>query len=203
MKTPLTTFFALAGFAGSVLAAPETFDFKDPKGVNNVAFKVDAPLEAVNGTASGVSGTVTFDPENPAATKGKIVVTAASMTVPNSMQNQHMHSPMWLDAAKHPEITFEAKELKNVKTQGDVTTADVAGTFTLKGVSKEITAPVKLTYMKDRLKDRQPGRNGDLLVIRSTFKIKRSEYNIQPGQNEDKVSDEIELTFAIAGTSPK
>jgi polyisoprenoid-binding protein YceI len=193
----------LAAFASPVWAAPGTFDFKDPKGVNNVAFKVDAPLEAVNGTASGVSGTVTFDPENPAATKGKIVVTTASMTVPNTMQNTHMHSAQWLDAAKFPEITFEAKELKNAKTQGDVTTADVVGTFTLKGVSKEITAPAKLTYLKDKLSQRMPGKNGDLLVIRSTFKIKRSDFNIQPGQNEDKVSDEIELTLSIAGSAPK
>jgi polyisoprenoid-binding protein YceI len=193
----------LAAFAGSISAAPQTFDFKDPKGVNNIVFKVDAPLEAVNGTANGVSGMVTFDPENPAATKGKIVVTTKSMTVPNAMQNTHMHGPDWLDATKHPEITFEAKELKNAKTQGDVTTADVVGTFTLKGVAKEITAPVKLTFLKDKLSQRMPGANGDLLVIRSTFKIKRSDFNIQSGKNEDKVSDEIELTLSIAGSSPK
>ena len=51
----------------AVLAAPLTFDFKDPKSVNNVVFKTDAPLESINGTATGVSGTVTFDPADPAA----------------------------------------------------------------------------------------------------------------------------------------
>jgi len=203
MKTKLITLAAVTTFAGTVIAAPETFDFKDPKGVNNIVFKVDAPLEAVNGTASGISGTVTFDPENPAATKGKIVVTTASMTVPNSMQNQHLHSPMWLDAAKYPEITFETKELKNVKTTGDVTTAEAVGTFTLKGISKDLTISVKLTYLQDKLSQRIPNKQGDLLVIRSTFTIKRSDFNIQPHQNEDKVSDEIELTLSIAGASPK
>jgi polyisoprenoid-binding protein YceI len=199
MKTKLLTLAALTTFAGTVIAAPETFDFKDPKGVNNIVFKVDAPLEA----ASGISGTVTFDPENPAATKGKIVVTTASMTVPNSMQNQHLHSPMWLDAAKYPEITFETKELKNVKTTGDVTTAEAVGTFTLKGISKDLTIPVKLTYLKDKLSQRIPNKQGDLLVIRSTFTIKRSDFNIQAHQNEDKVSDEIELTLSIAGAAAK
>jgi polyisoprenoid-binding protein YceI len=203
MKTKLITLAAVTTFAGTVIAAPETFDFKDPKGVNNIVFKVDAPLEAVNGTASGIFGTVTFDPENPAATKGKIVVNAASMTVPNSMQNQHMHSSMWLDVAKYPEITFETKELKNVKTTGDVTTAEAVGTFTLKGISKDLTISVKLTYLQDKLSQRIPNKQGDLLVIRSTFTIKRSDFNIQPHQNEDKVSDEIELTLSIAGASPK
>ena len=61
---------ALACAATSALAAPQAFDFKDPKGVNNVIFKLDAPLEAISGSAGGISGTVTFDPAEPAATKG-------------------------------------------------------------------------------------------------------------------------------------
>ena len=203
MKTRLTAIVALTSLASVALAAPEAFDFKDPKGINNAVFRVDAPLEAVNGTANGISGTVTFDPENPAATKGKIVVESASLTVPNSMQKGHMQSPMWLDVAKFPEITFEAKELKNVKTEGNVTTADAAGTFTLKGISKELTVPLKLTYLKDKLGARVPKANGDLLVIRSSFSINRSDFNIQPHQMEEKVSDEIDLTLSIAGASPK
>jgi len=40
--------------------------------VNNAVFKLDAPLEAINGSANGITGTVVFDPENPAATRGKM-----------------------------------------------------------------------------------------------------------------------------------
>jgi polyisoprenoid-binding protein YceI len=202
MKTKLTILASIA-LAGAALAAPQTFDFKDPKGINNAAFKLDAPLEAINGSASDISGTVTFDPENPGATKGKIIVATGSLMLPNPMQKQHMLSDKWLDAAKFPEITFESKEFKNVRTAGDTTTADVTGTFTLKGVSKEITAPVKLTYLKDKLGQRVPNQKGDLLVIRASFTIKRSDFNIMPGQFEDKVSDTIELTLSIAGASPK
>ena len=202
MKTKLTILASIA-LAGAALAAPQTFDFKDPKGINNAGFKLDAPLEAINGSASDISGTVTFDPENPGATKGKIIVATASLMLPNPMQKQHMLSDKWLDATKYPEISFESKEFKNVQTAGDTTTADVTGTFTLKGVSKEITVPVKLTYMKDKLGLRVPNQKGDLLVIRASFTIKRSDFNIMPGQFEDKVSDIIELTLSIAGASPK
>jgi polyisoprenoid-binding protein YceI len=194
---------ALIGATGLALAAPQTFDFKDPKGVNNAGFKLDAPLEAINGNASGVSGTVTFDPADPGATKGKIVVATASLMLPNPMQKQHMLSDKWLDATKYPEISFEAKAFKNVQTAGDTTTADVTGTFMLKGVSKELTVPVKLTYLKDKLGDRLPNQKGDLLVIRASFNIKRGDFNINPGQFEDKVADTIELTLSIAGASPK
>ncbi|MGB7748043.1 MAG: YceI family protein [Verrucomicrobiia bacterium] len=202
MKTKLAI-LALIGVTGIAFAAPQTFDFKDPKGINNAGFKLDAPLEAINGSASGVYGTVTFDPENPGATQGKIIVATGSLMLPNPMQRQHMLSDKWLDAAKFPDITFESKAFKNVKTAGDATMADVTGTFTLKGVSKELTVPVKLTYLKDKLGDRVPNQKGDLLVVRASFTIKRGDFNVMPGQFEDKVSDTIEIVLSIAGASPK
>jgi len=203
MKKALQGLFAVAIAGVSVFAAPQTFDFKDAKGVNNVIFKTDAPLESINGTASGVSGTVTFDPANPKDTKGKISVAAASLNVPNSMMKDHMHGEQWLDVKKYPDITFELKELKNVKTNADVTKADAVGTFSLRGKSKEITVPVTLTYLKDKLSARMPNMKGDLLVIRGNFDIKRGDYDINPKAPADKVSDEINLSLAIAGASPK
>lgn len=199
----LTHIIPLVSLATAVYAAPESFDFKDPKGVNNAVFNLDAPLESVNGSANGITGTVSFDPENPAATTGKIVVASESLTVPNPMQKEHLHSPNWLDVAKYPEITFEAKSLSNVKTADNVTTAEVNGTFNLHGVSKEITVPVKITYLKDKLGARVPSLKGDLLVIRANFTIDRADFDIQKGKFEDKVSDTINLTLSIAGASAK
>jgi len=203
MKNKLSTLILFASLSAAV-AAPQTFDFKDPKGVNNAVFKLDAPLEAINGSATGISGTVTFDPANPGATKGKIVVDSSTLHVPNPMMKEHLHSNQWLDVAKYPEITFEAKELKNVKTSGDVTTADVVGTFKLKDVTREMTIPVKLTYLKDKLGARSNGQmQGDLLVLRANFVVKRSDFGINPGAPKDKVAEDIEITLSIAGAAPR
>jgi len=57
--------------------------------------------------------------------------------------------------------------------------------------------------LKDKLSARVPNLNGDLLVIRANFSINREDFNIQPGQYEDKVSTTINLSLAIAGASPK
>jgi polyisoprenoid-binding protein YceI len=206
---PLTLSLARAlglGFAlGSVaLAAPQAFDFKDAKGVNNAVFLLDASLESINGTANGISGTVTFDPANPAGLKGRIVVEAASLHVPNPMMKEHLQGKDWLDVAAHKEITFEAVKVGNVKTNGDETTADVTGKFTLKGVSKELTVPVRLTYLKDKLATRTNGRvKGDLLVIRSSFTIRRADFGINPGAPADMVADAIQLTLSLAGAAPR
>ena len=200
ITTSLLTVLALPAIASS---APITFDFKDPKGVNNVVFKTDAPLESINGTANGVSGTVAFDPENPSATKGRIVVAANTLHVGNPTMKEHLHGDMWMSVAKYPDMTFELASLQNVKTAGDATTADATGKLTVKGVTKDITTPVKLTYLKDKLQQRVPGKKGDLLVVRSNFVIKRSDFGINAGKGEDKVSNEIELSLSVAGTAAR
>jgi polyisoprenoid-binding protein YceI len=194
---------AILSLGLSASAAPETFDFKDPKGVNNVVFRTDAPLESINGTATGVSGTVVFDPADPGSVKGKIVVDASSLHVPNSTMQGHLQGEQWLNVAADPLITFEVLSTDNVKTTGNVTTVDVTGTMTIKGVSQKMTVPAKLTFLKDRLKDRFPQLKGDLLVLRANFVVKRSDFGINKDKFEDKVSNEIELNASLAGQSPR
>ncbi|MBL9211734.1 MAG: YceI family protein [Opitutaceae bacterium] len=195
----------LAASAGFAVAAPLAFDFKDPKGVNNVQFKLDAPLESITGTATGISGTVTFDPAAPAATSGRIVLDAASLTVGNPLMGEHLRSDQWLDVARHPTIVFEAVALQNIRPQGAQILADVTGRLTVKGVTRDLTAPVTLTYLADKLGARvnDPKVKGDLLVLRTNFVINRSDFGIKAGQVTDKVAESIELSLSIAGAAPR
>jgi len=196
----------LVGFGGvnvALIAAPLTFDFKDPKGVNNVVFKTDAPLESINGTATGVSGTVQFDPNKPVAVKGKIVVATDSLHVPNPKMKEHLRGDGWLNVAKYPQITFEVESAKNAKTDGNVTTMDVTGNLTIKDATKLITVPLRATYLKDKLRARGSNKDGDLLVLRSIFTIKRSDFGINTAKFEEKVSDDIELSLSLAGAAPR
>ena len=183
------------------LAEMQTFDFKDPKGVNNVIFKLDAPLESINGTGVGIAGKVQYDPDNPEKISGTITLATESLHVPNPTMKDHLLGENWLNAETFPQITFEALSASNVKKTGDTVTADLTGRLTVKGVTKEKTVPVRITYLPGKLeaRSRVPG---DLLVLRSEFSISRKECNSQPGQNEDKVSDEIELSLSIAGADP-
>lgn len=209
MKTSLRSSFwftaALGATALTATAAPRAFDFKDPKGVNHVQFQLDAPLESIAGTGNGISGTVSFDPAQPAVTTGRIVLEANSLTVGNPMMTDHLRGGQWLDAAKHPQIVFEAVALRNVRQQGGQTLADVTGQLTVKGVTREITAPVAFTYLPDKLGARvnDPKVKGDLLVMRVAFQINRSDFDLQPGQMTDKVAETIHLNLSIAGAAPR
>ena len=200
-KSKLAWALALAFASGVLNAGPIKFDFKDPKKVNNVVFLLDAPLESISGTATGVSGTVSFDPAKPAATTGKIVLATSSLHVDNPVMKGHMLDEEWMNASKFPTIEFVVEKMTRVKTSGTTTTATIAGKLTVKGVTKKVTVPVRLTYLKGLLikRNRVPG---DLLVLRSDFTIRRSDYGINAGIKEEKVSDEIELKLRVAGAAP-
>lgn len=190
--------------ATAAFAAPQTFDFKDPKGVNHAKFTLDAPLETISGSASGVNGSITIDPEKPAATTGSIIIETSSLHVDNSVMKEHMLGTEWLDAAKNPQIIFTVKSLEDFSIKDNKATATVVGSFSLKGIEKDIKVPATVTLLPGKLGERTQGKmQGDLAVIRSTFKIKRTDFGVNPKAPEDKVSDEIEISLAIAGASPK
>ena len=200
-KSKLAWALALSVAPSVLSASPIKFDFKDPKKVNNVVFLLDAPLESINGTATGVSGTVSFDPAKPAATTGKIVLATSSLHVDNPVMKDHIIGEEWMHVSKFPTIEFVAEKMIKVKTSGTTTTATIAGKLTVKGVTKKVNVPVRLTYLKGLLikRNRVPG---DLLVLRSDFTIRRSDYGINAGIKEEKVSDEIELKLRVAGAAP-
>lgn len=204
MKATLIPAISLLGLAATALAAPQTFDFKDPKGVNHAKFTLDAPLETISGVANGVSGTLTVDPAKPEATSGTITVETKSLHVENPLMKEHMLGADWLDAEKNPQIHFKVKSLKDYAMKDGKATAKVVGTFSLKGVEKEITVPATVTLLPGKLADRTGGKmKGDLAVIRTSFTLKRSDFGINPKAPEDKVSDEIAISLSIAGASPE
>lgn len=180
----------------------QSFDFKDPKKVNNASFILDSELEPIMGYASGISGTVRFDPKKPKAIQGKIVVDAKSIKTPNDRMNSKLHGGEWLNVEKNTEVTFEVKKVKKVekgKKDGEYKMT-VIGAFTLCGVTKDIEVPVLLNYLPGKMKARMR-RDGDLLVLRSQFVIKRSEFKCGPAM--PVVADEMQIRIAIVGGDPK
>jgi polyisoprenoid-binding protein YceI len=202
MKTILRS-IAFAGFTIiSAVAAPLSFDFKDPKNVNVIQFTLDSVLEPIAGTASAVEGQVTFDSADLPATAGTISVKASSVQVPNKTMTEHLLSAGWIDAETHKDISYAFTKLTDVKVVGENRWSALAkGTFSLKGTSRELDIPVTLTYLPGGFGKRvnKPELPGDLLVVRGAFEIKRADYGIKPGEHEEKVSPVIQLTFAVVG----
>lgn len=178
------------------------FDFKDPKGVNSIIFQMDAPLESINGSGDRIYGEVSFNPKKPEDTKGTIFLDAKSLHVGNPVLKEHMHGEDWLNVEKYGQIKFQLSKLHNIKKTKNDLLADAKGKMSIRNITIEMNIPIKITYLKDLLikRNRTPG---DLLIIRSKFTVKRDNFDIQKGENLEKVANNIEISLNLAGAAPK
>lgn len=197
-----TMVFGPEAISSMRLFEPRTYDFKDPKGVNGMTFFVDSLVEPIYGTASGVSGTVDFDPAAPEKLSGMIVVDTNSLKTLNASMTSHLLDARWLDAAQFPTIEFASKSVKNLKSdESGVWLADIVGDFTMHGVTKEMTIPVKVTYLQGGQEKRMQGRRGDLVVLRSNFVLNLRDFGVDGKVPVDRVGEKVEIRVAIAGMS--
>jgi len=201
----VTSLLALMLAVGTSYGTAKEYDFKDPKGVNAIHFLLDSELEPILGIASGVSGTVSYDPEAPEKTTGKLVVDAKTLHTQNPAMKEQLHSDKWLDVEKYPTIEFKFKQIEEAKPlPHHQSQLKVVGDFTCKGITKELTIPVRATHLAGKLGERLHGKvEGDLLVLRADFTIKRSDFEIAQDAPAAIVADEIKITAFIVGGAPE
>ncbi len=184
-------------------AAGQTFDLKDPKGVNTVVFLVDSELEPFAGTASAISGSVRFDPANPKAFSGKVVIDTASVHTTNPAMTKVLHKPDWLNAEANKQITFTFDEVEAVEmsANGKHVALTVNGKLTIAGVTIDKQVVIKARKIKDGAKRRGGAKRGDLVVLRSIFAIDRTDFGIKPDMGTEKVGPTIKVIASIVGYS--
>jgi len=173
-----TALFALPLSTAFAQTAPSTDPSKVPAGTYAVEPGHTRVLFAVShmgfttyyGDFTGVSGTLTIDPDKVGATSLSISIPVASVSTTNAKLDGELKSPQWLDATAFPVITF--KSTKVTRTGED--TADVTGDFTLHGVTQSITLPVKFNAVGVNMMSRKVTVGFD-----ATAHIKRSDYGVK------------------------
>jgi CubicO group peptidase (beta-lactamase class C family)/polyisoprenoid-binding protein YceI len=180
---------------------PLAYDFADPAKENAVAITVESPLKPVVGYADGVSGSALFDPAKPEATAGTIRVAVASLRFSNEGYSASARG-YGLNQDKYPEIVCDLKKIERIKKTGEgAWDGRVAVDFTMKGTTKRLSIPLSVRHFPGRAQERDGRvRFGDLLVVRSTFTVKRSDFNVAPDVPPAVCGDEVELRVAVVGT---
>ncbi|WP_337866843.1 YceI family protein [Ignavibacterium sp.] len=182
----------------SVNLFAQTFTVDSKDGRNQASFISDAPLEKINGLASGLSATVMINTnditKNP---MGKVTVPISNIKTGIDLRDEHLRSEMWLNAAKYTNAEFQLTGIKNPSSKslndGQRVKATLLGKFSVHGVTKEIEVPATLTYFKEseRTKAKAPG---NLLVANADFRIKLADYGVKiPDMVVGKVNDEVEI----------
>jgi polyisoprenoid-binding protein YceI len=199
MIVAAVTLFTMGGTSAM---AQKKVTLSDAVGKNQFTWTSDAPLEKIKGTAEGVSGSLTVDKSNIAATRGTISAQVSTMKSGNGTRDGHLKSAQWLDAAKYPTITFTIASVSNVKTTGNVSTGTATGTFTMHGVTKTVAVPFKLTYVDASAKTRERAP-GDLVMISADFNISLADFQVAgtKGTIGSKVGEKIHVTAQLFGST--
>lgn len=207
MAMMVTTMVAMAGTGfPAAKNAQKTFKTNDAIGKNAIAFVSDAPMEKINGTADNLNGTFTLNPADLESTKGKLTVKVRDMKTAITKRDDHMYSPMWLDADAHPTVTYEITGLKDIKVSmkdgRKVATATATGNFTIHGVTKPLTAKVELTYL-DESPETKKRASGDLVMVTATFTVTLKDHKIagKEGVVGKSVGETIEVTASVFANS--
>ena len=92
----------------------------------------------VRGTFKNVEGTLVFDPANPANSSAEIVIKVSELYTGDKNRDAHLKNADFLDADKHPTITFKSNKVELVGENE----FKVTGDLTIKGVTKKTTLDV-------------------------------------------------------------
>ncbi|TXM66865.1 polyisoprenoid-binding protein [Methylobacterium sp. WL103] len=196
MKSFLVSGLALALFAGTPALAQAT---RDPAQIQAGTYAVDPGHTQVGwrvshmgfsnyaGGFSDVSGSLTLDPKNPAASKLSIKVPVASVTTTSAKLTGELKGDQWLDAGKYPDMTFVSTKVAPAGKDH----AKVTGDLTLHGVTKPVTLDVTLVGA-----GANPLSKKYTVGFEATGTLKRSEFGVKT--YVPLIGDELHLTIAGA-----
>jgi polyisoprenoid-binding protein YceI len=95
-------------------------------------------ISNVRGEFSKLSGTLTYDPANPAASTLDASIEVSSVNTRDAQRDAHLRSPDFFDAERYPLLTFHGKEI--AASGGELT---LKGDLTMHGVTREIVLSVE------------------------------------------------------------
>lgn len=186
-RIPALVFAAAA--AAAPLAAADTYAVD--KVHSTVGFTVRHFASRVHGSFGDFEGTIQADTAKPEASSVVFTIKTASIDTKNEKRDGDLRSENFFDAAKFPEISF--KSTKMVSTGKDAYA--VTGTFTMHGVSKEVTIPV--TYLGS-MKDPWGNERASFEI---NTRLNRKDYGINWNKALDNgslmLSDEVEITVDL------
>ena len=160
---------------------------------SSAQFKVRHMMIAnVKGEFDKVSGTVHFDPANPAASSVEASIDVATISTRDEQRDGHLKSPDFLDVEKFPAITFKSKKV--TPTSSD--SFDVTGDLTIRGVTKEVKLSVEeLTgEAKDPWGNMRRGATAKTRIDRKDFGMI---FNVALEAGGFLVGDHVDLTIDV------
>jgi Uncharacterized conserved protein len=191
LKTLAVVLFSSLLASGAFAA--ETYNL-DPNH-SSIGFSVShLVINNVHGKFNQFSGTVVVD--NGAIKEAKGTIEVKSIDTGITKRDDHLRTPDFFDSQKFPTITFVSKR---AETKGDETV--LTGEFTMHGMTKEISLPVKLSGpITDPWGGTRVGLHAKTKLSRKEFGVS---YNATSKTGSAVVGDEIEIEINAEAVKAK
>jgi polyisoprenoid-binding protein YceI len=124
-------------------------------------------VTTVRGGFRNITGTLEFDPANPAAARVEAVIQTADMISTGlADRDNHLKSPDFLDVVSYPTITFKSTR---VEPTGE-NRAKIYGDLTIRGVTREVAIDAEhLGEIASPWGDHRAGFTGSVTINREDF----------------------------------
>ncbi|WP_321477790.1 YceI family protein [uncultured Paludibaculum sp.] len=185
----------------ALLAVPAVFaeEYKIDTSHSKAAFTVKHLMVSnVRGEFSKVTGTISYDEKNPAATRIDATIDATTVNTSEPKRDEHLRSADFFDVAKFPTMSFKSKSAK--KTADGIA---VTGDLTIHGVTRQVVLNVEgpSQEMKDPWNMLRRGATATTVINRADYGLtwnKALETGGMVVSNEVKITIDVEATRATA-----
>jgi polyisoprenoid-binding protein YceI len=178
------------GLANAFAARAATEAFVFDKAHTVVGFRIRHWLTHVDGRFRDFDGHIWLDRAKPENSRVELTIPAASIDTSYENRDRHLRSADFFDVEKYPTITF--KSSKVVPKGSDL--YEVTGDFTLHGVTKTVTIPVRHTGFLNTGKEEKAG-------FELTFPINRKDYGIAWNRTTDNggvmLGDDVDINVQV------
>lgn len=151
-------------------------------------------ITTVKGRFTDVSGTITMNEANPAASSVKAVIKSASVDTRTDQRDAHLKSADFLEVERHPDITFNSTKVE----QSGSGHYRVTGDLTIHGVTKPVVLEVT-----DEGRTKDPW-GGERAGFSATTRIDRRDFGLTWNQILESggvlVGHEIRITLEVEAT---
>src|SRR5437762_12064877 len=135
---------------------------------------------ATGGDFKGLSGTIKFDPNNPAAADFDVSVDASTVDTDIESRDKDLRKSNYFDVKTYPRISFKSTKVTRTNKADYLY---MFGKITIKVVTKEIQFPFKAT-----------AKDGGYL-FEGNFKLNRRDFGV--GKNSISLSDDLTVSLSV------
>ncbi|MES1218704.1 MAG: YceI family protein [Bacteroidota bacterium] len=132
------------------------------------------------GTFEGLEGTINFNPDDPSTANFDVNVDAKTVNTDVESRDNHLRKEEYFDVEKFPKINFKSTKVTKTNSKEYLY---MFGNITIKGVSKEIKFPFKVTPKDDGF------------LFEGNFKLNRRDFGV--GGNSLALSDDLTVTLSV------